>query len=58
MSFCHFVFKMGFFFELLQTIGLKKAEAVRRYSSKKVFLKISYYSQENTCVGVLKAKGL
>ena len=26
--------------------------AVRRYSSKQMFLKISQYSQENTCVGV------
>ena len=26
--------------------------AVRRCSSKQVFLKISQYSQENTCVGV------
>ena len=25
---------------------------VRRFSSKKVFLNISQYSQENTCVGV------
>ena len=25
---------------------------VRRYSSKKMFLKISQFSQENTCVGV------
>ena len=26
--------------------------AVRRYSLKQMFLKISQYSQENTCVGV------
>ena len=45
MSFCHFVFKMGFF----RTSSNNWLEA---------FLKISYYSQENTCVGVLKAKGL
>ena len=31
--------------------GVPKA-AVRRCSSEKVFLKISQYSQENTCVGV------
>ena len=45
MSLCHFVFKMGFF----QTSSNNWLEA---------FLKISYYKKENTCVGVLKAKGL
>ena len=31
---------------------LKAKAAVRRCSTKEVFLKISQYSQESTCVGV------
>ena len=55
VSFYHFVFKMLFFL----SGNLKKAQLVfLRYTSKYVFLKISHYSQENTCVGVLKAEGL
>ena len=45
MSFCYFIFKMGFF---------------RNASNNwlEVFLKFSYYSQENICVRVLKTKGM
>ena len=58
MSFYHLVFRMGFF-QLLQGINLKKAEVSgsQRFFKRGV-LKISYYSQKNTCVGVLKAKDL
>ena len=55
-EFLSLCFQNGFYSNCFKQLLL--FQLLRRYSSKQVFLKISYYPQENTCVGVLKAKDL
>ena len=43
---------LTFVFNNLSTLATGTDAAVSRYSSEQVFLKISQYSQENTCVRV------
>ena len=48
------IFPVGMFFDennVAKLVGDNEEEAIRRCSSKQVFLNISQFSQENTCVG-------
>ena len=52
--FKNFHISFGMFFDennVAKLVGDNEEEAIRRCSSKQVFLNISQFSQENTCVG-------